>query len=111
MTPEYGRCERKGCGRRKVDPAHRGCNAFCGSLARLVAEAQSLAEIIGPNEWTDRMLIATEEMNKQYDKALTARRAIKKNALAVGITDNDFSQMLRGNYPIGSQPGQHTGDN
>jgi hypothetical protein len=108
---QYGLCERRGCSQPKTDPSHRGHDLVCGALARLYSEAHALAEVIGTNDSTDQFLIAVLEMNKQYDRALQARNTIKKAALATGLTDTAWTQLLRGNYQFGSQPGQHTGDN
>ena len=90
-------CERRGCSRKKTDERKHGCCAGCGAVAMHYAEANNLADALGPTAATDEYITAVLEFNKQYERVNIARKAIKKAAAESGISREQWLKLIYGN--------------
>lgn len=96
------RANQKPCARAHCDRLVREgadfptCTPACSVLHRFSTESDNIIELIGPGEHADQLREVTEDLVTCFDELLTLRRKIKSAASRAGVTNHQWSQILRG---------------
>ncbi len=95
--PSQKPCARTNCDRLvKADSNWECCTPSCNTLHRFEIETTRIVELIGEGEHADALRDATSDLFDSFDSLLSLRRKVKAAAAHAGITNIEWSQLLRG---------------